>query len=232
MQTADARWTRPETTPLPGSSWRGAGRRNGAARSGSPMGVPRRPIQCHLARPRRRDGRGRHGAVEPGGRRPACGLAGRRGAGPGVGCRVGRVLPVPRRPRGAHRCGVCAVVQPGGSARDSRSHRGGRRAWRDVMYLTGARHFPTDPAPMRGETEGDTRSITRASPQTDHVNVIIWAACQDEAWRRGSSTAGRRRRASRLTDDPVAAHRRAHARFGHPAGGRRSAAGRTSRAAS
>ena len=56
------------------------------------------------------------------------------------GRRVRRVLPVPRRPRGARRRRRRAVVQPGGSVRDEVVIEAAQEAG-VTMYFTGKRHF-------------------------------------------------------------------------------------------
>ena len=71
-------------------------------------GLPVGEVQRDPAGQRRCGGRHRHGPGQPRGLRAARGGAGGRGAGAGCGRRLRRVLPVPRRARGASRGRACA----------------------------------------------------------------------------------------------------------------------------
>ena len=94
-------------------------RRPGLRLAGLPLGEEQRDP----AGPRRRDGRCRHGPGQPRRLGAAGGGPGRRGPGAGCGRRVRRLLPVPRRARGAHRgrcaCGRAARAAPCGTTRSS-----------------------------------------------------------------------------------------------------------------
>ena len=102
-------------------------------------GLRAREVQRDRAGPRRRDRRRRRRPDEPGRLGPHRRREGRPTlAGRRAGLR--RVLPVPRRPRARARAGVTAIIQPGGSSRDERDHRGGDEHG-IAMVLTGRRHF-------------------------------------------------------------------------------------------
>ena len=103
-------------------------------------GVPRGEVQRDRARPRRCDGRRRHGPGQPRRLVPARGLAGRRPRG-GVGRRVRCVLPVRGRRRACSSTAVsAAIVEPGGSLRDDDTIAACKEAG-VALYFTGTRHF-------------------------------------------------------------------------------------------
>ena len=166
VQTADRDRRAPATTRRPGRWPRGAAADDATLADLAFAWRACRAVKSNaiLLAARRRDGRRRHGPGQPGRLGAARGRPRGRPGGR-LGRRVRRVLPVPRRARGAARRRRARVVQPGGSIRDERGHRGGRRRPASRCTSPARVTSPTEPASRR-TSRADRGSSSRLAGST------------------------------------------------------------------